>query len=300
MLPAGATPVALGRHALALVARVLRERGIGQVAIPGYHCLTMVLPFQLEGFRVAHVPVGLDLMADPGALLGLVGERPEAWAILHTDVFGADPGPELVAALCRAREAGAVVVADDTHRWPFPSPVPADYRVASIRKLLGLADGAYVTGLPAGLDPAPRAEVDAREEAAWLAGDVDLAEDLMDDQLVPVPPSASTLAAWEWVDVDALVERRRRAGIRLSRAIDRLPLRRISPDTAHFCVAFRAPGGADLAVDLARRGVDGPVWWPRPRGWTRPWPDDVVTLPLGGDDPDDAVERWLRTEDAAQ
>jgi len=54
-------------------------------------------------------------------------------------------------------------------------------------------------------------------------------------------------------------------------------------------VAFRDPAGPAharrLIEALVRAGVDGPVWWPRPSGWARPWPDDVVTLPVAPPSP---------------
>ncbi len=289
--PPDATAVALGRHALGLVARALRRRGVGQVVIPDYHCLTMVLPFQLEGFRVAGVAVGPDLMADPAELASVVGEHPDHWALLHTDVFGADPTPELRAVVARLRARGMLVIRDATHRWPRPSQVQADYEVASIRKLLGLPDGAYVTGLPSDIRPASRGEVDHREERAWLAGDIEQAEDLMDQQLTPVGPSAFTLERLGEVDLAALVAAREATARRLSAAVDDLGFHRLSPADAHFCVAFRHPRGAELVVELARRGVDGPVWWPRPGGWSRPWPDDVVTLPLDAGSPRFVLDR---------
>jgi len=302
-LPPGAVPVALGRHALALIAQDLRARGIRHLAVPDYHCLTMVTPFQLEGFHCARVPVGTDLMADARALehvvlgsaTGADTSAPAGWAILHCEVFGAAPSPDLAATCCDLRRAGATLVLDETHRWPLPAHLDADYQAASLRKLTGLPDGAFARGgaigTPAGPRPGPRGRIDREATAAWLAGSRDHAEDLMDLQLSPVamsPRAAEALAGCApdlWAQVDA--RRARSAG--LHDALVARGVTVISPRDGHFCVAFRDPAGPAharrLIEALVRAGVDGPVWWPRPSGWARPWPDDVVTLPVAPPSP---------------
>lgn len=279
-----ALQVALGRHALALVARDLHVRGIRQVAVPAYHCLTMTLPFQLEGLRIASVPVGPDLMAEPEALSALVTRKTGSWAILHCEVFGAAPSGALRAVLEDARAAGATLVVDDTHRWPLQPHIAGDDLVVSTRKLLGLPDGGLVSGTvlrQGGPRPLTRGPVDEAATAAWLAGDTDRAEELMDQQLAPVAMSHQALALAGSIDLAGLVARRRASVAVLHDALGDRGLTPISPRDGHFCVAFRHPDAARLIADLARAGVDGPVWWPRPTGWDEAWPDDVVTLPVG-------------------
>ena len=288
--PARAVSTALGRHALSLVARHLRRRGIRQVAVPDYHCLTMVSPFQLEGFHIAHVATDLDLMADPEDLWRTIHREPREWAVLHCEVFGAPPTDRLTATLSRTRAAGATLVVDDTHRWPQPPATPADHVVVSARKLLDLPDGAFATGpvAPGAGDPdgarrrIPRSDLDRQETQAWLDGDVDRAEELMDRQFAPAGMSPQARSALAGIDLDAVVARRRSTARVLREVLHRHGLAPFPPDVGHFCVAFRHPDAEQLIVNLARAGVDGPVWWPRPTGWTRPWPDDVVTVPVDG------------------
>jgi hypothetical protein len=306
----GAAAVALGRHALALVAQDLRARGITRIAVPDYHCVTMTLPFQLEGLHIAHVAVGEDLMADPAALERAIlgdgqtgrgrpacrdrsgGAAPASWAILHCELFGAPPSPELSRALGGLREAGAILVLDDTHRWPLPALVDADYLAVSARKLTGLSDGALARGgaigEPGGPRPLPRGGIDRAATAAWLAGDRDRAEDLMDLQLSPAAMSSQARAALSGLDLSALTAARRSEAARLHDALEDRGIAPLSPRDGHFCVAFRDPAGPvhaqRLVRDLALAGVDGPVWWPRPAGWSREWPEDVVTLPLADDE----------------
>lgn len=291
---------ALGRHALALVAQDLRARGIRQVAVPGYHCSTMVLPFELEGFHIEPVPVGRDLMFDPSALERCVTDQtrghPDSghWAVLHCEVFGTAPSSDLDSTFARLRRAGVTLVIDDTHRWPLPPGVNGDYIVASIRKFTGSPDGALVSGgsigCPAGLAPGRRTDVDEEEVRAWRDGDVDRAEDLMDRELSPVGISAFSRAELDTIDLDAAMAARRRVSRSLRTGLEALGILPISPVDAHFCVAFRDRAGAAhaslLVRELARAGIDGPVWWPRLLAEPLGWPDDVVTLPVTGPPPD--------------
>src|SRR5659263_651722 len=109
-VPPGATLTAFGRQALSLVARELRARGVRLLLGPDHHCPTMFLPFQLEGIAVRTVPTGADTLMLGRALREALAGRPDA-AVLHCETFG----------------------------------TPAD--VASLRKLLPVPDGAWVTGL---------------------------------------------------------------------------------------------------------------------------------------------------------
>ena len=282
-IPPGSVRVALGRHALALVARHLRSRGVRQIAVPDYHCLTMSQPFQLEGMHLAHVATGPDLLADPADLVKVLGRDPSSWAILHCETFGAAPSPALAQTLRDAGAAGAHLVVDATHTWPDSPHVEGELVVASLRKLTGLPDGAFVTGVGSEVVPdLHRHDVDQEETRAWLAGDRDRAEDLMDMESTSVAMSAESTRLLAAIDLGRLVRHNRIRGQRLAAGLRELGLEPFSPPDAHFCLAFRHRAAGALVVELARAGVDGPVWWPRPRGWQREWPEDVVTLPLGG------------------
>lgn len=283
----GATHLALGRHALSLVALDLRRRGIHQVALPDHHCLTMVRPFQLEGMHVAHVAVGADLLADPRALAATVGEDPSSWAVLHCETFGSGPGPDLARTLTDLTRRGAALVVDATHTWPLPPAIlpalpggTALTCLASVRKFAHLPDGALLTSAPALAWPAPRrGPLDEDATHAWLRGDVEGAEILMEDQLAPAAMSTQAEAALGRVDVPATLDAHRRGARVLEEGLRARGLTPLGPRGAHFCTAFMHPRGPELVVALARVGVDGPVWWPRPTGWSRAWPDDLITLP---------------------
>lgn len=284
-VPRDAVAVALGRHALSLIAQELRRRGTLDVLVGAFHCLTMTLPFQLEGMTVRHVAVGADLLPDPAALHAQLvratraGARP---ALLYCETFGAAPAPALAQELARARAAGVPLVVDATHSWLTGPHVRGDFEMASIRKMLPVPDGAWVRGLP-GHPVLGRRDVDRAQTRAWLDGHVDLAEDLMDRALVPASMSPQALGIVAGVDVARIAAARRRDSAALRAAARELGLDVVSPPWSLAAFAFRHPRGARLVTELAARGVDGPVWWPRPAHWQGPpWPEDVVTLPLSG------------------
>lgn len=183
-VPPGATLTASGRQALSLVAQDLRARGITDLLAPAYYCATMIEPFQLEGLHVELIPVAADLLLDPHALADALASRRRC-GILHSETAGHLAGPALAHIFTRAKSAGHLLIADETHSFldkPLGSPggtaaappagappagaPPADYRVASLRKWLPLPDGAWVTGVPP--RPLPRHEIDDAVTSASL------------------------------------------------------------------------------------------------------------------------------------
>lgn len=298
--------VALGRHAFSLVAQDLRASGVSNIAIPQYYCETMVVPFELEGFHIAHIAVGLDLQADPAALRHTFQAvaTPSRWALLHCEVFGAGPSAELRAQIGELRSIGVCLVVDTTHRWPLGSHLSGDYIVSSIRKFTGDPDGALCQGGNVGGSLGPkvfaRGEVDDREVSAWRTGDHDLAEDIMDQEMVPVAISSYSRERLAIVDAAKLVRERIVSSVAITRELRARNVVILSPEDSHFCVAFRHPEGPEAAlgliIRLAENGIDGPVWWPRPGGYDGPWPEDVVTLPVAGIEPHKVLsglaEQW--------
>ncbi|NLI18468.1 MAG: hypothetical protein GX427_06600 [Actinomycetales bacterium] len=275
---------ALGRQALALVAGELRERGVRVLLAPDHHCLTMLLPFQLEGIAVRTIPTGTDthLAAEP--LRAALAARPDA-AILHSCTHGTRARPALRVALAEARAAGHLLVVDETHAILEDDHLPADYHVASLRKLLPVPDGAWVTGL-ARVPPLTRSAADERLTALREAGlsrgrgglaVLDRAEELADENWAPGAISPTAMGVLARLDRAGLAATRRDNSERLRRS---LPGLAVAATTC--CVVVRHPGAERLAAALAADGVRPPVDWGRPpgHGRDRPWRTDLLTLPV--------------------
>lgn len=269
--PPGALLTSRGRHALGLVARELRGRGVRLLVGPEYHCATMYVPFQLEGIAVRNVETGRTGQMRGRALLAALAGRPDA-AVLHCATFGIPPDPDLRAALATAHAAGHPLILDETHAVLDPAaaligpPLP-DYRVASLRKLLPLPDGAWVTGLH---DPPvlPRGPAD-------------------DESWTPTAISPAGLAALAGLDIGTLAAVRRRTARRLAGALTGIAVVAAEP-----CgVVVSHPRGDRLGEALAAEGIEGTVQWGRPEGWprSRAWRSDLVTLPVDEGLDDDAV-----------
>ncbi|SER71188.1 hypothetical protein SAMN05443377_10712 [Propionibacterium cyclohexanicum] len=145
--------VGSGRQALALVARWCRAHAMTTALLPAYHCETMALPFWLEAMAVRAVPVDHQLRTDPRALARALAQEPSPVVILICRTGAIDVAPGLVEVLRRARAAGHLVVEDATHclldELVNPAPaLPADIRMASLRKLLPVPEGAWIATSP--------------------------------------------------------------------------------------------------------------------------------------------------------
>jgi len=289
-VPPGATLTAFGRQALSLVARELRARGVRLLLGPDHHCPTMFLPFQLEGIAVRTVPTGADTLMLGRALREALAGRPDA-AVLHCETFGTPADAGLRAALADARAAGTVVVVDETHSLLGRDHVPGDHHVASLRKLLPVPDGAWVTGLrtPPDLHRTARDKhITALRRDALRLGPgwrerLDEVEDLIDDDAwAPAAISPESLAVLRALDADGYVSRRRRSAARLRNGLAGLTV--VNPTGSACCVVVSHPEAERIRVGLAAADVVGPVHWERPadlpRG--RAWRTDLVSLPVDG------------------
>ncbi len=290
----GVALTALGRHALALVARDLRLRGTRVLVGPDYHCLSMFLPFQLEGIAVRTAATGPDTLFRPDALLAALRDRPRA-AVLHSVTHGRAPEPGLLTALAAARAAGHPLTVDETHAVLDPPTIPADYRVASLRKLLPLTDGAYAVGLHESPVLPRRATDDlfTTLRASGLRGGrapeaLARAEDLADESWEPAAISAAARETLLRLDVAALARRRRHNAARLQAALPD-----VTVAATACCVVVSHPDAERAARVLAAAGVVAPVQWDRPPGHPRdrPWRTDLLTLPVDPELDDDALQR---------
>ncbi|MDU0348631.1 hypothetical protein [Actinomyces sp. MRS3W] len=277
-----------GRHALSLVAREARADGIREVLVPHVVCPTMVIPFELEGMRVRTVACVPSGVLDPNALGDALADSDRPPLILHAETFGNHADAALTAALTRARSAGARVVVDATHtaleraeellagsdaaeRFTAKAPrldagaPPADYVIASLRKLLPIPLGGVACGLK------------RRPELAWDDLDDDLlavanaarrhpdapaladgVEELLDLAWTPAPmpgPYRGRLAA---PGLDAEIARRRERLARLHDAVAGLDV--INPGAAYPPVIAH-PRAAAIREALARAGLPVPLHW---------------------------------------
>ncbi len=306
-MPDGALLVANGKQALSLVAQDLRDRGVRTLLAPDYYCLTMIEPFQLEGIRVRHVATDACALMDAHSLQDAL-DADARQAVLHCEVYGARAGAALGAVLASARVTGIPVVVDATHSLFASAHGPADYLVASLRKLLPLPDGAFVTGVPAASPLGRRTADDEATQLGLVAQQrrseylqglasrddyvsaVDGAEDAMLDARDPSDMSDIALQRLRNFSVEEEVRRRRANAQHLIEQLTAVGAQVINASHVECGVLVRVADAARTEQSLLAAGIICPISWPRPPGLARgaAWHTGWITLPV---DPSMTFER---------
>lgn len=144
-----------GRDAIGFVADdiIAQNEDEIRVLMPALSCDSMVRPFDVRGLRVDYYKLNNDLSVDEADLMekvGKLGGDDSAGkitpVILVMNFFGTS-SVETVMAKIKNECAKAVVIEDVTHILMDPEKYiskesPSDYQVGSIRKWLGVPDGA--------------------------------------------------------------------------------------------------------------------------------------------------------------
>lgn len=279
--------MALGRQALGLAARALRDAGRRTVLVPAFSCQTMVTPWELEGMAASRVPVGPDLLMSPeelSARLGACLDGGEIPVVLHCETFGLRAGVELDPVLEEASGRGIPVVVDRTHSFLAGQTVPGRIEVVSTRKLLAVPEVAWIRGLPEAGRRSSRGELDDRLTAArgrFLEApgveSFEAAEDLADEAWTPVPPHPDALAALSGFDVEGFAGR---IGETRRQILERVPGLDVVNPGAVCPLVIRSPRAGAMADELFRHGIVGPIHWDRPDHLPigLNWPDDLLCL----------------------
>ena len=130
---------------------ISREDGGYKAFLPALACDSMVLPFEVRGYEIVYYKVGEDLMIDEADLLdklrsaGNDGDyRP---VVLVMNYFGVSDVSGLTKVI-KSNYEKSLIIEDVTHTLMdehglFDADSAADYHVGSIRKWLGVPDGAF-------------------------------------------------------------------------------------------------------------------------------------------------------------
>ena len=308
-----------GRQALAVVEAELRSQGHSYLHVPAYLCDSMIAAFQGNAFQrhagwtLRSLPVDSDLAVRPADLLA----RVTAGVLLHTPYFGRQDSAAMLDALDTLRQRGVVVVVDETHRvLSGPSQV-ADIRVASLRKMLPLYDGGYVTGLSLTAGPLPPSlqsvaresevigsEVAVLRQAAMLCKSNALAagddnethralfaevEHATESRTQPARMSVDSLSLLNGLDLELIRTTRQTNSTLLAQALGRSDqggrFRVVNPpseDLLPFYLLLETDQVAGLRQYMAEQRIYCPVHWPPsvllPR--TSKWPSRYLSLPI--------------------
>ena len=284
-----------GRDSLGYIADDIRiKRGKDETAyqriyMPALCCDSMILPFTVRGYEVIFFRVNEDLTIDTDHLLELLSGGPgeNAPVVLVMDYYGLTPVDE---AKKRIRETfpDAVIIEDVTHRVPdakafLDTETGADYYIGSIRKWMGVPDGAFVMQKGPGHDIESNAETDfttfrlqaLKEKKEYLdsadrpkelkdhfRGLLSDAEDSLDDGRTPYAISQASSGMLNAVDLSGMSRARHENFIALKKYLseneycgDLFDI--LNPDAAVPETPFMLP--VVIHIDRIRERTDDPA-----------------------------------------
>ena len=166
-----------GRTAIDLIIQdILKTRKIRNVYMPAWGCDSMIAPFVARGIDVRFYDIELAESADTAEILcDFCDFRENIFYV--TNYFGYE-NTLPVETVKKFKERGSIVLYDRTHSFLMennPYLVLADYSFASIRKWMGVIDGAVVNGVKdCQLKPYPHLECKEqamRMKKAFIEGD---------------------------------------------------------------------------------------------------------------------------------
>ena len=277
------TFTALGRQAIALIARQMVREGRRTVIVPTYSCLTMIVPWQLEGMRIEQVACD-PVMMDPADLERALAKcSADETVVFYCETFGCQPSRALSDVLGETRGRGVRVVADRTHSVLCDSVCAADMELVSARKLLSIPEIAWVDGTVD--QPFRRSEADnalTRARQQFLStpsvATFEAVEDLADELSTPVSPSQDAMTALEAVDMAGLRADVRRTRTRVEEGLP--PGCTVVNEGVCAPLVVRTNHAGKAADALYSRGIVGPIHWDRPASSRLEWPSDLLCLPL--------------------
>lgn len=256
--------------------------------LPALSCDSMVLPFRVHGFEVHFYALREDLAPDLQSLQELLRQKMQSRricpAVLLMNLFGS-ADIHAAAEQIRIECPSAVIIEDITHLLFNPEKQEthcADYLIGSIRKWLGVPDGAAAVSLSGAF----RAEAEQREtafttfraEALRLkteylrTGDPDTkkkfralfsqAEQSLDDGMLPAAMSEQSRRYLSCIDMDRIRSRRTANYHALYRALTALPENarafRMLPELPETTVPFMLPVVLQYADEEERVGQQPP------------------------------------------
>lgn len=295
---AGMQAVSTGRQALGLIAARLAADGRAGILVPDHYCESMTDPFRRHGLVVVTVPTTPECLLDADAMDAALATHP-GMAVLHCETFGTQADPDLACVLDRARTGDHAVVVDRTHSVMGSPGWRGDYEMASLRKLLPIPDGAWISGLGPALsqDPLSAEFVRLRTLAAHTKSDylhhqradkahLELfgqAEDLLDQLIHAAAMSAEASALLDRLDRERIRAARLRNAIQLAEGVAELGVEVANPSGwphSPCYLVIRVPDAAALRRALVHESIYCPIHWPRPAELDASvrWRDDLLSL----------------------
>lgn len=302
--------VQTGRQALATIAAHYSKQGRDHLLVPGFLCESMLVGFDHQHWNVVFYKVTDHLTIDYNDVLRKVTD-PDRTVVMTVAYFGNEPTDEHIRVVKQLQNVGARVIEDETHRVLGSLEPLGDVAMASLRKVLPVADGAYIRG---GLEVKPSI---ARRHPGWQAmqhksdGDIARAQETYAEAnevlktwlSPPAVISERSLGTLLTLNYEKLRQRRRENARTLRRAIVNIGgVKPVVSAEIPSHLAIRISNPKRIQKRLAERGIFCPIHWPQPRclrGNT--WKDDLLSLPVDHRyEPDDMLHIANQLEEAME
>ena len=133
-----------GRDAIGYVADLLDKKS-GVLLMPAYCCDSMIQPFVIRGWKIEYYPINKDFSVDINFVVSTF-EKSKPDAIVLMNFFGLTDTSEVIS-IAKTKCKNIQIIEDITHTLfdiekTYSSHV--DYYIGSIRKWMGITDGAIV------------------------------------------------------------------------------------------------------------------------------------------------------------
>lgn len=281
--------VQTGRQALAAIANYYSAEGRTRILVPEYLCESMLMGFDPNNWEIATYRIDDNLTTDTLDMANKVVEPLET-VILSVSYFGNEPTQQHVEVIKKLQKKGTRIIEDETHRVLGKLEPIGDVAIASLRKVLPVAEGAYIRGHVS-------FEIDeAGIDLGWEAMDVKASGDhqrartlysLANRHLVsqiypPLFTSSRTRDTINRLNYALLREKRQHNSAVLKRLLTRVPEIDIVNNTetpSHLVI--RIPEAKRVQEALSKAGIYCPIHWPRPESLKSVnWRDDLLSLPV--------------------
>lgn len=231
-----------GRSAISMVLETIEQRdpNINKVAvIPAFTCATVVEPFLKAGYEVKTLPIDDELCTSGNEILYAVEKNGASVLLVHR-YFGFDTITDWKEPFDRIRRLGVKIIEDKTQcLYSGFQNLSSDYIIGSIRKWLGVPDGAFMVCTEGKFNYKPVESNKALEKAKieasilkykyLLEGEGDktsfldkykIAEDILDHQEQPFLICNFSLKIQARFDITGMSDKRRQNYLYLLKTLD--------------------------------------------------------------------------------
>ncbi len=279
-----------GREALLLAARSIPCTGNKVILMPAYCCWSMEAPFVQEGYELVYYRLNYDLSIDMDYLMSAIKKHAPS-AILVMNYFGFTPTNDIVKHV-KQTDNQIRIIEDFSHCLFSLSEIfnpKVDYYVASIRKSIGLPDGAvYISdNVPTYIETSDEQAEFIRlrshaerlkcqyqytsnnEDKTIFLEELALAAVILkgESSIVPIEMSTQSKDIMYHTSSEEFVEARMANYTHLYRILSsnslvQMPFSPMSDHTAPFALPVLIENRDELQRVLAKNGVYAPVLWP--------------------------------------